>query len=197
VPLEWRMFYGFLHREGTRRSEAGALTWSDIDLDRAVVVLDDNKTNDPRAWALSPGVAEALCAWRELRARNGEDVGDDARVFVDEEGEPISGRMADQYREHLRAAGITRPVLFEQTKSRQRVRLHDTRATFVTVSLANGKSEAWVQDRTGHKSSTMIAKYRRAARMAAEVGMGPFVRMDVAVGLAGYVGEADAGAVLH
>jgi integrase len=62
VPLEWRMFYGFLHREGTRRSEAGALTWSDIDLDRGVVVLDENKTNDPRAWALSPGVADALRA---------------------------------------------------------------------------------------------------------------------------------------
>jgi integrase len=105
--------------------------------------------------------------------------------------------MADQYREHLLAAVITRPVLFEQSKSRQRVRLHDTRATFVTVSLANGKSEAWVQDRTGHKSSTMIAKYRRAARMAAEVGMGEFARMDEAVGLAGYVGEAEARAVLH
>ncbi len=143
-----------------------------MNLDRGVVVLDENKTNDPRAWALSPGVAEALRAWRESRGRKGDDVGDDARVFVDEEGEPISGRMADQYREHLRAAGITRPVLFEQSKSRQRVRLHDTRATFVTVSLANGKSEAWVQDRTGHKSSTMIAKYRRAARMALEVGMG-------------------------
>lgn len=80
---------------------------------------------------------------------------------------------------------MTGPVSFEQSRRRQRVRLHDTRATFVTVSLANGQSEAWVQDRTGHKSSTMIAKYRRAARMAVEVGMGPFVRMDVAVGLAG------------
>jgi len=104
VPLEWRMFYGFLHREGTRRSEAGALTWSDIDLLRGVVVLDENKTNDPRAWALSPGVAEALQAWRDIRARNGDDVGDDASVFVDEHGKPISGRMADQYREHLRAS---------------------------------------------------------------------------------------------
>lgn len=92
--------------------------------------------------------------------------------------------MAAQYREHLRAAGITRPVLFELSKSRQQIRLHDTRATFVTVSLANGKSEAWVQDRTGHKSSTMIAKYRRAARMAAEVGVGEFVRMDEGVAFA-------------
>jgi len=43
----------------------------------------------------------------------------------------------------------------------------------------------------------MIAKYRRAARMAAEVGMGEIVRMDVAVGLAGYVGEVEGVAMLH
>jgi hypothetical protein len=33
--------------------------------------------------------------------------------------------------------------------------------------------------------------------MALEVGMGPFVRMDEAAGLAGYAGEADGLAVLH
>ena len=58
----------------------------------------------------------------------------------------------ERYREHLRAAGITRPVLFEKSKARQPIRLHDTRATFITIALANGKSEAWVQDRTGHRS---------------------------------------------
>lgn len=59
--------------------------------------------------------------------------------------------------------------------------------------LLNGKSEAWGQDRTGHKLSTMIAKYRRTARMAAEVGMGPFVRMDVAMGLVGLVARDGGG----
>jgi hypothetical protein len=44
------------------------------------------------------------------------------------------------------------------------------RATFVTVSLAAGKSETWVADRTGHHSSAQIANYRRAARTAAELG---------------------------
>jgi len=108
------------------------------------------------------------------------------------------GRTADRYREHVRAAGMTGPVSFEQSRRRQRVRLHDTRATFVTVSLANGKSAAWVHYRTGHKSSTMISEYRRAARMAAEVGMAPLVRMDVAVGPAGHWAESEGGvAVVH
>jgi len=179
VPLPWRVFYAFLHREGPRRSEAARLAWSDFDLDRGAVALDENKTDDPRAWALSPGVPEAMRAWRDLRARQGADVSDDALVFVDEDGQPIGKwHAAAKYREHLQAAGITRAILFERSRSRQPIRLHDTRATFITVALATGKSEAWVQDRTGHRSSTMINRYRRVARTVAELGLGGFVRTD-------------------
>ncbi|MDC0744693.1 hypothetical protein [Polyangium mundeleinium] len=56
-------------------------------------------------------------------------------------GKAIGGRVAERYREHLRAAGITRAVLFERRKERQQIRLHDTRAAFVTVALATGKSQ--------------------------------------------------------
>ena len=78
------------------------MTWSDFDLDRGAMALDENKTDDPRAWALSPGVTEAMCAWRDMRARQGADVGDDALVFVDENGQPIGKwHAAAKYREHL------------------------------------------------------------------------------------------------
>ena len=182
VPLEYRVFYGFLHREGPRVNEAARLAWSDFDLDRGSVVLDVNKTNDPRAWALSPGVARALRAWRMLLSDHGVSTKDNDFVFVDLQGEPVNiNHTAAKYREHLVAAGITRSVLFERTETRQQVRAHDTRATFVTVSLANGKSEAWVQDRTGHKSSLMINRYRRAARTAAELHLGDFTPLDEAI----------------
>ncbi len=185
VPLPWRIFYAFLHREGPRRSEAAKMAWSDFDLERGAVALDENKTDDPRAWALSPGTAQALRAWRDMRARAGADVSDDALVFVDENGRPIGKwRAAAMYREHLQAAGITRAILFERSRSRQPIRLHDTRATFITVSLANGKSETWVQDRTGHRSSIMINRYRRVARTVAELALGGFVRMDEGLRLA-------------
>jgi integrase len=72
---------------------------------------------------------------------------------------------------YLQAAKIDRAELFETNKSRQRIRMHDLRATFITVSLANGKSETWVADSTGHKSSIMINRYRRAARTFAETGL--------------------------
>ena len=61
------------------------------------------------------------------------------------------------------------------------MRAHDLRGTFVTLSLANGRTETWVADRTGHKSSQMINRYRRAARSATELGMGPLAPLFEAV----------------
>ncbi|WP_211365601.1 tyrosine-type recombinase/integrase, partial [Polyangium fumosum] len=176
VPLEWRLFYGFLHREGMRRTEALHTRWSDIDLDLGVIVLDVNKTDEPRAWALSPGVVAALRAWRDHCAARGVRVSGDAPVFVYDEGSQKGQRLAmsdtaGRFRGHLELAGVRRPELFARTETRMRIRLHDTRATFVTLALANGRTEAWVQDRTGHKSSDMINRYRRAARTAAELGL--------------------------
>jgi hypothetical protein len=56
--------------------------------------------------------------------------------------------------------------------------IKDLRASFVTVALANGKTETWVTDRTGHKSSEMVARYRRKARAAAELDLGTYKPLD-------------------
>lgn len=56
VPVRDRMVYGILAREGLRKGELMALRWDDLDLERGSVRLDANKTDDPRAWALHPGV---------------------------------------------------------------------------------------------------------------------------------------------
>jgi integrase len=184
VPLDWRILYGFLDREGPRYSEAAGLTWRDLDLDRGAVKLDENKTDDPRAWALAPGVAAALRALRAMREARGVPVGPDDRVFLlsDEDGDDgAANHGADRFRRYLKAAGIDRPELFERSKSRLRIRAHDLRATFITIALACGRSETWVADRTGHKSSVMINRYRRAARTAAELGLGDLARLDEAI----------------
>ncbi|HEY2409172.1 MAG TPA: hypothetical protein VGI10_24375 [Polyangiaceae bacterium] len=77
---------------------------------------------------------------------------------------PPGDNLARALRRDLGAAGVTRSQLFTNTAERKHIRGHDLRATFVTIHLANGKSEAWISDRTGHKSSQMIARYRRLAR---------------------------------
>ncbi|MBX3192081.1 MAG: hypothetical protein KF819_34140, partial [Labilithrix sp.] len=78
----------------------------------------------------------------------------------------------------LRTAGVDRAELFERSAARQPIRLHDLRATFVTVSLANAKTEQWVTDRTGHKSSQMLSTYTRQARTWAELGLGALQPLD-------------------
>ena len=163
-----------------REGEAVALTWGDVDLERGAVRLDQNKTDDPRAWALHVGTAEAL------RLYKASLVDAESREFVctDEDGRPLSQfGMVELLHGHLRSVGLeaTRPELFTTTASRLRIRVHDLRGTFVTVSLANGKSEAWVADRTGHRSSTMINRYKRTARSFAELELGDLTPLNLAI----------------
>lgn len=174
VDLSRRVLYGFLCREGMRASEALALRWADLDLERGIVALDRNKTDEPRDWALSPGVAAALAAW----VPDPDDR--DGLVFPGVD----ATSLADQLRRDLQTASVTRAALFDQSGRRLMLRAHDLRATFITVSLAAGRSEAWISDRTGHASSQMINRYRRRARKFAEREMLTLRPLDEALGLA-------------
>ncbi len=129
--------------------------------DRGRVNLDENKTDDPRDWDLRPDVVLALTRWKKLCASHTEA---DDYVFA-EGGVPLNvEHLANQLRRDLWRVGVRRPQLHENTKGRQRIRAHDLRATFVTVSLATGKTETWISDRTGHRSHAMIETYRRRSR---------------------------------
>lgn len=170
IPLAMRVLYGLLAREGLRVSEALALDWSDLELTRGMLVLDENKTDDPRAWALRQDVTRALAAWKGLSPVKPFDL---PREELRHQAEALRGR--------LEQTGIQRAQLFEHTASRLRVRVHDLRATFVTLALAHGKSDVWVRDRTGHRSATILETYRRAARTAAELQVGELLPLDEAV----------------
>ena len=159
--IERRLAYGILAREGMRASELASLKWRDVDLKHGRIRLNKDKNRRsacvgtlPRRRANAQLVAQAneggrrnvvlglelADATKWLRGKHDEDPGD------------------------LRTAGVTRAELFEQGTSRQPLRLHDLRATFVTISLANGKTEQWVTDRTGHRSSQMLSLYTRQAQ---------------------------------
>lgn len=180
IPLVRRIVYGFVAREGVRagelvgmparprRPEVPPMDWGAIDLVNEALRLDRNKTGDARAWALSPGMAAALRAWKTIAG----------------EGHFVVGKHRDLAR-HLRAdlkrAGVTRAELFVRTERRAWMKEHHLRATFVTLSLANGRTETWVKDRTGHRSSEMVETYRRVARMAAELRLGELAPLDQAI----------------
>jgi integrase len=177
VPLVRRLFFGVLIREGLRVNEALSLTWADVDLERGVLNLDTNKTDDPRSWAMGEDVTRALDAWRKLR---GSKVEKSPRIF------PLAliGKrwsLARQLRDGLGLAKVKRPELTEAKEGRRILRAHDLRGSFVTLALAAGRTEAWVTDRTGHRSSAMIYTYKRAARTAAELGLGWLAPLDEAI----------------
>ncbi len=177
IPLGDRFFYGFLTREGIRAGEAINLQWRDLDLERGTVSLDRNKTNDARTWALGSGVCRALRAWHDRRKPKATEL-----VFLDGEGCPFDvTKIADHLRSHLTTAHVDRNELHHDGTNRRKLRAHDLRGTFVTLALANGKTESWVADRTGHKSSQMINRYRRSARSAKELGLGPLTPLDLAL----------------
>ena len=179
--LEYRPLWGVLAREGMREGEAFGLTWADVDLQRGAVRLDKNKSDDPRAWALNAGVVAALRVYRERYRANAEPA---SPVLVDPLGRPHNpGGMADLLRSQLVELGLhrERPELFTSTSERRRMRVHDLRGTFVTVSLADGRSESWISDRTGHRGSQTIARYKRIARTCAELNLGELSSLNEAI----------------
>jgi len=180
VPLCYRVFYGWQDREGTRSEEARSLQWQDLDLELGTVSLDKNKTDDPRAWALSDGMKEALGAWREISPADNK--GPTGYVFVDEQGRPMpASNLADRFRGHLKAANIKRDLLFKSSDERKQIVLHDLRATMITLNLAHGKNEAWIMDRTGHKSSAQIQAYRREVALAVARKLPPLRPLNEAI----------------
>lgn len=177
VPFTLRLFFGVLSREGMRLSELWDSMWWQWNLVEGTFTTAKTKTGDARMWALRPDVTAAMAAWKRRHPQS-------TRPFADLD-ELIGDRTktAGSYRAHLRAAGIDRPELFESTEHTGKLRAHDARAMFVTVSLAEGRTETWIRDRTAHKSTSMIDRYRRQARQFEELKLGSFVPLDQTLGL--------------
>ena len=198
-PIGYRLLFGFLARMGWRRADAlggevervedevddvaedlddvPPLTWSRLDLKRGVVFIDRDKTKDPRPMPLDPGTWRALSTWH---ARRGEPSPDEL-VFVDDDGTPIDPQgVINRFHELLKLAEVNRPELFERSSVRRPIRVHDLRASFVTVAFANGRDERWVRDRTGHKSGA-LDRYHRVARTLEELDLGDWKPLDEAI----------------
>lgn len=172
----FRLFCGILNREGMRLSELFDSAWKQWNLVEGTFTTAKTKTDDPRMWAIRPDVAEALRLWRD-------HVGTDARPFAPLDQELTDRtKIAEAFRDAIKAAGVDRAELFETTEHTGQLRAHDMRATFVTLALAEGKPDTWIRDRTAHKSTSMIDRYRRAARQFAELSVGSLPDLVEALG---------------
>lgn len=175
ISEAFRLFCGVLNREGMRLSELLDCDWWHWGEDCRTFTTTKNKTGDSRMWAVRPDVAAAMRAWKERR-------GDDSKPFAYIIALGDRTKLAERFRNALRAAGVTRPELFASTEHTGQLRAHDMRATFVTIALAEGKTDTWVRDRTGHRSTHMVDRYRRLARQVAELELGGLVDLVLALG---------------
>ncbi len=176
IPEVFRLFCGVLNREGMRLSmllDSDWFQWGDV----GTFTSGKTKTNDPHLVAIRPDTAAAMRLWREkqkLAGNLGERpfAGVLELVASKKTGKPDRTKIAEYFRAALRRAGIDREELFTSTEFTGALRAHDMRATFVTISLAEGKTETWIRDRTSHKSTSMIDRYRRLARQVGELELG-------------------------
>ena len=182
VDLGYRYLWCFLAETGWRISQATGreedpgpdgtddsvppLLWRDIVWSREVAFLARTKTTAAVEVPLDESTVAGLRAWRDLSPCPGAD----DHVFVTSTGIPIShDKAATTFRVHLNAAGFTRETdrdLFpegEEKKGRLTVRVHDLRGLFVSASLAQGKPDTWVMERTLHKTRSMLDEYRTSA----------------------------------
>lgn len=140
--------------------------------DEERAVLED--TSHPVAWRIYFGALTRLGSGRTRRRaspsrRSTSSVGSSCstRTRPTALGLPPTGRtsaaasgIAERWQSMLEAStkkkGIYRPDLFKKSAKRMKTRAHDLRGMFTTYALANGMTETWVMDRTGHRSSTMV-----------------------------------------
>jgi len=165
VPLGYRVAYAFLHREGMRKGEARCLTWGDVNLGKGIVSLDENKTDRPRSWVLTPGVVRVLERWKKASTKT--TAADPVFTGIAWE------KLALVYRAHCEAVGIVRERLFQKKANKLRLRAHDMRAFFVTGGMFAGHDALWITDRSGHTTLGMLRTYERDVRRWRELGEAP------------------------
>jgi integrase len=148
---------------GMRRGEACGLEWTELDLERAQLLVGAERVQvgwavveqRPKSRAgyrmvpLDAHTVTVLRAWRKQQLKErlawGEDYADTGLVFTRENGEPLHPDMVTENFERLAFAAGLPPVP-----------LHGLRHGHPSYALAAGVDISVVQKRLGHSTSTLI-----------------------------------------
>lgn len=206
IPIQFRVLYGFIIREGLRISEAIRIRWehlTELPNGRWLLEVPDTKTGRALNFVLNPGTGEVLHAFRRvlvppeappLRTVGSKDrralANKLARLAVPA-GE-LSGpfawvkpsnvnNAAKNLRRHVEMSGTTRARLLFNDGRLRRLREHDLRSTFVTWCKLAGVDNETISQHTGHESSTMIARYNRSKATIEHIGLPPYLPLHEAM----------------
>lgn len=177
VPLARRVLYALAVYTGQRKDSLRALRWRHVDFDHGVLTSPKQKNGIPLTFDVAPDLLVLLGAWRE----HGGIQAPAERPIFRRLGCRWS-RLAEQLRDDLKAAGVTRGALQGDEEHEEPLRFHDLRATMVVWALKDpAKGYGWATDRTGHLTPSMLKRYDRAARNWREAKIVPFPALGAAV----------------
>ncbi len=135
---------------GLRRGEVLSLRWSNIDVDRALILVNESISggeDSPPKWGsgrtvpLAPQLAQALQGSR-LSASDGD------LVIADALGRKLDGRnLTRRCHEAQERAGL------------RRLRFHDLRHTFGTLAIDGGATLVQVREWLGHRDIRTTERY--------------------------------------
>lgn len=175
IPLGRRVLYLLGCYCGLRKGSLASLRWEWVDFQHGMLTALINKNGVPQLFEVRADVMTALQQWYEHCGSPKRDT-----QVVRDLGGPVD-RDAETLRDDLRLAGVTRSLLFSDAPNVQPIRLHDTRATFVTWARRAGKSTGWISDRTGHLTDEMLRRYDRGARQLIDLQYEPFPDLTKAI----------------
>ena len=182
VPLARRIHYALAAYTGLRKGSLAALTWGSLDFDHHTITSLQSKTGLPQIFAQADPAIPGLRSLMVVLKRFHEQLG------APERHEPIvrdhgckPRREAQTLRADLKAAGITRELLFSEAANVEPLRFHDMRASMVTWARRAGKGWGWISDRTGHLTPNMMDRYDRGARTLADLQYTPFPDISTAL----------------
>lgn len=139
---------------GGRWSEVSGLLWSRIDLDKGVIRLWGNKTQQDRL----VGIPEMMLAM--LRRRHEERRPGQQLVFPTTDGAQRRGSCRVIGRA-ITMCGLNSPATVAESG---RATVHSLRHTYASLLLQNGASLADIQDALGHTSLAMTRRYAHLSK---------------------------------
>lgn len=147
-------------RLGLRRGEGVGLRWVDVDEERAVLTIRQNRTRvgkavytgtpkTPRGTRVAPLPGDVLAMLQEIKRAQIKAGMFPVHVFLGSDGEPIRAGVLDTAWDHLKArAGLD-----------ARVTIHGLRHTALTLLEKAHTPPSIVQALAGHSSATMTRHY--------------------------------------
>lgn len=182
VPLQRRVHYALAAYTGLRKGSLRALRWGSVDFEHGTITSLESKTGLPQIFAQSDPTLPGLKSLLTILKRYHEQQGGPGPH------EPIvsalgcrAGREAQALRADLKAANISREMLFSRAVNVEPIRFHDMRASFVTWARRAGKGQGWIADRTGHLTVAMMDRYDRGARTLTDLNYEPFPDLSEAI----------------